>query len=88
VGDQLLITASFYKETGKSAGMRAGLYYAFHSQFFMKALIATVPGEGLLCVGFRLKQYTLQLSAMHHAQLGITPGLMLNYDLINKTKEE
>lgn len=77
--DKLFVTGELVKEEGQSVNVNAGFQYQFVKQFFIRAGIATQTTNYFMGLGFRLKDFRLDVASSYHPQLGFSPGLMLLY---------
>ncbi len=78
--DKLYLSAELVKEEGQNLNVNAGLQYQFVKQFFIRAGIATQTTNYFLGLGFRLKDFRIDISSSYHPQLGLSPGLMLLFN--------
>jgi hypothetical protein len=77
--EKLYLSAELVKEEGQNINVNAGFQYQFVKQFFIRAGIATQTTNYFFGLGFRLKDFRMDLSSSYHPQLGWSPGLLLMY---------
>ena len=77
VSEKLLVSADIIKQEDKAVNVQAGMQYALHNRFFMRAGIATATTTPWLGAGWAWKNMRADMIGSYHPQLGITPGLML-----------
>lgn len=82
--DKLYISAELVKEEGQGVNVNAGFQYQFVKQFFIRAGIATQTTNYFMGLGFKLKDFRLDVSSSYHPQLGLSPGLLLLYNFGKK----
>jgi len=75
--ENFYLAAEIIKEQSMNTNFVGGFLYHFQKQFFLKAGITTAQSNNYIGAGFACKQYRIDITASHHAQLGWSPGLML-----------
>ena len=82
--ESFFMTLEIIKESDKPVNVNAGLQYKILSQLMVRAGIAA--GTSMFYAGFALKWKTIRLdiTASYHPQLGVTPGLLLLFNLKGK----
>lgn len=85
--DKLFATTELVKEENQNLNVNVGFQYQFIRQFFIRAGIATQTTNYFLGLGFRLKDFRLDIATSYHPQLGFTPGLLLLYVFGKKAVE-
>jgi len=83
--DKLFVSAELVKTEGHNVNVNAGIQYQFIKQFFIRAGVATLTANYFAGLGFRLKDFRLDIAASFHPQLGVSPGLLLLYEFGKKT---
>ena len=68
------------KSEGHNVNVNAGFQYQFIKQFFIRAGVATFTANYFAGLGFRLKDFRLDIATSYHPQLGLSPGLLLLYE--------
>ncbi len=85
--DKLFVSAELVKEEYQGLNVNASFQYRFVKQFFIRAGIATQTTNYFVGLGFRLKDFRLDVATSYHPQLGLSPGLLLLFDF-GKKKEK
>ncbi|MDO9374836.1 MAG: hypothetical protein Q7T76_10470 [Ferruginibacter sp.] len=75
--DQVFVAAEIFQQEGCPLAVNAGLQYQFEQQFFLRIGVATGSRSGYAGAGVCWKNLRLDVTVGYHAQLGISPGLML-----------
>ncbi len=89
VSDRFFISAEMIKEENKNTGVNAVLQYELVKQFLLRAGINTVSKQPFAGVGLKFGQFRVDVATAYHPQLGISPAVMLLFDLkTNDNKEE
>jgi len=76
------------KEEDKPPNVIAGLQYKFLPQLLARGGISTATSSIYFGIGFQWKSMRLDATATYHPQLGISPGMMLLYNLAKKQIEK
>ena len=84
VSDRFFISAEIIKEENKNAGVNAVLQYELVKQFLLRAGINTVSKQPFAGVGLKFGQFRVDVATAYHPQLGISPAVMLLFDLKKK----
>jgi hypothetical protein len=77
--EQLLIQLEIIKEEAKRVNIQAGLQYIPVKSLFAVAGISTAIAAPYFAIGWVLKNFSTDISASYHAQLGITPGIRIMF---------
>lgn len=85
--EKLFLSTELVKDEGHNVNVNAGFQYEFVKQFFIRGGIATATTNYFFGLGFRLKDFRLDLSSSYHPQLGWSPGLLLMYHFGKKREE-
>jgi hypothetical protein len=85
--EKLFLSTELVKDEGHHVNVNAGFQYQFVDQFFIRAGIATATTNYFLGLGFRLKDFRLDVSSSYHPQLGWSPGLLLMYHFGKKRED-
>jgi hypothetical protein len=72
------------KEEDKPVNINAGLQYKFLPQLLARGGVSTATSSMYLGVGLYWRSMRLDAIASYHTQLGITPGLVLIFNLNKK----
>mgnify|MGYP006142521541 FL=1 len=84
VSDRFFISAEIIKEENKNAGVNAVLQYELVKQFLLRAGINTVSKQPFAGVGLKFGQFRVDVATAYHPQLGVSPAVMLLFDLKKK----
>jgi len=79
--EKFFVSAEIEKEENQSVNINAGMQYKFLPQLMARGGIATHTSMLYAGVGLYLKNFRLDVTASYHPQLGVTPGLLLLYNL-------
>jgi hypothetical protein len=82
--DKFLVSAEIEKEEDQPVNVNAGMQYKFLTQLLARIGISSATSSAWLGIGFKLKSFRLDLTAGYHPQLGITPGLLLEFNFNSK----
>ncbi len=82
--EKFFVSAELIKSEGHNVNVNAGFQYQFVKQFFIRAGIATLTSNYFAGLGFRLKDFRLDIATSYHPQLGLSPGLLLLYEFGKK----
>jgi hypothetical protein len=85
--DKFFVSTEIEKEENQPVNINGGIQYKFLPQFMVRAGIATNTSTIYAGVGLFLKTLRLDVVASYHPQLGVTPGIMLVYNLSKKHNE-
>jgi len=77
--------ASIEKEEDKPVSVNAGFQYLLIPQIRVRAGMATATSSAWLGIGLTLKSFRLDLTSSYHPHLGISPGLLLLFNLGPRT---
>ena len=85
--EKFFVSAEMLKEENKSVTVNAGFQYKFLPQVQARAGISTATSVLYAGIGLQLKIFRLDITASHHPQLGVTPGLMIVFNGKPKTQK-
>lgn len=85
--EHFLISAEIVKQEDVPVNVNAGVQYNFDKQFFARFGIATENESPYAGAGVSWSNFRIDISASHHPQLGISPGLMLIMNFKSKQVE-
>lgn len=71
---------AFQKEMERQNDAQAMIRYKLQNKISLKAGLATQIPVAYAGISFTLKQFIIDVLSSHHPQLGITPGLSLQYN--------
>lgn len=84
VSDKVYISAEIVKEENLPVSVNAGLQYQLNKQFFARAGASTATSSYFASVGFQLDAFRADVAASYQSPLGISPGIMLLFNLGKK----
>lgn len=82
--DKVYVSAELVKEENFPASVNAGFQYRFQKQFFARLGIATATSNVYGGVGLAFDHYKIDIAASYHPQLGISPAVLLVFDIGKK----
>ena len=82
--DQVLILAEIQKDVDHALSYRGGLEYKITPSVVARAGVSTEPLTLNMGIGFRWKQFDLDLAASYTDLLGYTPHLSITYQVGRK----
>jgi hypothetical protein len=82
--EKFFVSAEIIKEEDQPVNVNAGLQYKFLSRLLARAGISTSTSAAWFGIGLSLKSFRVDVTTAYHPQLGITPGLMLIFQLNKK----
>ncbi len=82
--EKLVVNAEIIKEENQPIHIVAGFQYKLIPQIMIRAGISSTSSSGFAGVGLTLKKFRLDLTSSFHQQLGITPGLLIQFNFNNK----
>lgn len=82
--DKFFLSAEIVKEEAQSINVNAGFQYRFIAQLQVRAGISTASTSFWAGLGLSWKSARFDATASYHPQLGLTPGLLLLYQLNSK----
>jgi hypothetical protein len=85
---QFFISAEVEKEEDQPVNVNAGIQYKFLPQLLARAGISTATSNMWLGIGVVIKSFRIDVTAGYHPQLGITPGLLLLFNVAAPAKAE
>lgn len=86
--DNFFFSAEIEKEENQSVNVNAGMQYKFLPQLMARAGIATNTSNVYFGIGLFMKSFRIDVTTAYHPQLGITPGLLLIFNLPPSPKGE
>ena len=86
--EKFMVSAEIEKEEDRPVNVNAGMQYKFLPQMLARIGISSATSSAWLGLGFTLKSLRLDITAGYHPQLGITPGLLLLFNINNKKKRK
>lgn len=84
--DKLLINGAIIKEEDKPVTVCIGMQYIVAEKLHARFAISTVTASPFFSAGWKWRNCRADITANYHPQLGITPGLMLQF--FGKKKSE
>ena len=79
--EKFLLSAEVEKEQNQPINVNAGFQYRFIPQLQVRAGVSSAASIVWAGVGICLNAVRIDITSNYHPQLGITPGLMLVFDL-------
>ena len=86
--DKFFVSTEIIKEEDQPVNVNAGLQYKFLPQLLTRIGISTATSTGWIGIGLSWKSFRLDVTTAYHPQLGITPGLLLLFNLKSKKIEK
>jgi len=84
--EKFFISVEIEKEEDRPVNVNAGFQYKFIQQLLVRAGISSATSSAWFGAGLTLKSFRIDMTAGYHPQLGITPGLLLLFNL-NKSEK-
>jgi hypothetical protein len=84
--EKFFVSAEIEKEEDQPVNVNAGIEYKFLPQLLVRTGMSSATSTGWLGLGLMLKSYRIAITAVYHPQLGITPGILLLFNMTKKTK--
>jgi hypothetical protein len=75
-----------FKEDLHAAIGYIGIHYQFAQQFFARLGINVRTAEASLSAGWKWNRLRVELTSAYHFQLGVSPGLMMIYQAVERKK--
>ena len=75
--EKVFISAEIIKEEDKPVNIHTGIQYVFAKKLFARVGLYTEPTNFYFGIGLKWNSIRIDLTAIHHPQLGLTPGLLL-----------
>lgn len=82
--EKLFVSAEVVKTEDQNVNVNAGFQYQFIRQFFIRMGVATASASYNAGLGFKLKEFRMDVACSYHPQLGLSPGLLLLYEFGKK----
>jgi hypothetical protein len=79
--EKFLISAMVEKEEDQPININAGFQYKLIPQLMVRAGMATATSSAYAGLGLTIKSFRIDVTAGYHPQLGISPGLLLLFNL-------
>ena len=79
--EKFLLSAEVEKEENQPINVNAGFQYRFIPQLQVRAGVSSAASIVWAGIGVHLNTVRIDITSSYHPQLGITPGLMLVFDL-------
>lgn len=77
--EKLYLGFELLKEENGPVDLRAGLQYAFHERFLVRAGLASSSSVLCMGLGVRLGLLRVEATTSFHSVAGLTPGLLIHY---------
>jgi hypothetical protein len=85
--EKFFFSIELIKEEDEPINAAAGIQYKILSQLLTRAGISSSTSSAWIGFGFLLPSFRLDATASYHPQLGISPGLLLVFN-VNKKEDE
>jgi hypothetical protein len=85
---KFFVSAEMEKEENQPVNIKAGIQYKFIQQLLARAAISTATSSASLAIGISIRSFRIEVITSYHPQLGITPGLLLLFNLSSSSKSE
>lgn len=79
--EKFLISAELEKEEDQPVNVNAGFQYKFIPQLMVRGGMSSATSSAYIGLGVTIKSFRLDLTTGYHPQLGISPGLLLLFNL-------
>ncbi|MCW3118481.1 MAG: hypothetical protein JWM28_2563 [Chitinophagaceae bacterium] len=86
--DKFLVSAEMQKEEDQPVNINAGIQYKLLPLLLARAGISTATSNSWLGIGVLIKSLRIDVTAGYHPQLGVTPGLLLLFNMTAPVKDE
>jgi len=77
--EKFFVSAEIEKEEDRPVNVNAGLQYKFLPQLLARVGISSATSSGWIGLGLTIKSLRIDVTTSYHPQLGITPGLLLQF---------
>lgn len=77
--EKFFVSAEIEKEEDRPVNVNAGLQYKFIPQLLARVGISSATSSGWVGLGLAIKSLRIDITTSYHPQLGITPGLLLQF---------
>ncbi|MEO7922505.1 MAG: hypothetical protein ABIR30_02420 [Chitinophagaceae bacterium] len=84
--EKFLVSLEIEKEEDQPVNVIGGLQYKFIPQLLVRAGISSATSSAWAGIGLTLKSFRLDVTTSFHPQLGMSPGLLILFEL-NKTSK-
>jgi long-subunit fatty acid transport protein len=78
---KFFISTEIEKEEDQPVNVNAGFQYKFIPQLLVRAGMSSATSTAWLGVGLTLKSFRLDITSGYHPQLGISPGVLMLFNL-------
>ena len=85
--EKFFFSAEIEKEEGSLVTVNAGFQYKFIAQLLVRAGMSSATTTAWIGAGLILKSFRIDLTTRYHPVLGITPGLLLLFNLPQATSK-
>lgn len=79
--DNFYFSTEIVKEENQSVNVTGGVQYHFKKQFFARAGFRSDNSTGFAGIGFMVNNFRIDVASSFHPQLGISPGILLVYNI-------
>lgn len=85
---QFLVSAEIAKEEDRPLNVNASMQYCLLKQLLLRGGVSTATANYFGGAGLVLKWFRIDVIASYHRQLGLSPAVMLIFNLSQKTAEQ
>jgi len=82
--ERFFVSTEIEKEEDHPVNVNAGLQYKFLPQLLARIGISSATSSGWVGLGIMIKSFRIDVTTGYHPQLGITPGLLLQFNFNSK----
>lgn len=79
--EKVFVSTEIIKEEDQPVNVNAGIQYIFIPQLLARAGMSTAASTAWFGLGLSLKSFRIDVTTAYHQQLGITPGVMLIFNI-------
>jgi hypothetical protein len=79
--EKFFFSAEMIKEEDQPVNVNAGLQYKFIPQLMVRAGMSSATSSAWIGLGLSFKSFRLDVATSYHPQLGLSPGLVLLFNL-------
>jgi hypothetical protein len=84
--DNFYFSTEIVKEENQPINVTSGVQYHFKKQFFARAGFRSDNSTGFAGIGFLYNDFRIDVATSFHPQLGISPGILLIYNIKKAAK--
>jgi hypothetical protein len=84
--DNFYFSTEIVKEENQPINVTSGVQYHFEKKFFARAGFRSDNSTGFAGIGFLYNSFRIDIATSFHPQLGVSPAILLVYNLKNNSK--